>query len=173
MTQYNGRVNVLVTDVKVSEAYDPKSGAPEPALVDFRAIWDTGASASVINAKVVAALKLQPIDKQRVRTANGERLADVYLVNIYLPNRVAAPAVRVTEADIVGNEDVLIGMDIIGVGDFAVTHADGKTCMSFRIPSLKRIDYVAEASSNKPALSPDEARQLRNKRKRERREGRR
>jgi hypothetical protein len=41
----------------------------------------------------------------------------------------------------VADADVLIGMDIIGEGDFAVTHQDGKTTFSFRVPSLKTIDF--------------------------------
>ena len=41
-----------------------------------------------------------------------------------------------------GNFDVLIGMDIIGSGDFAITNHKGKTVFSFRIPSIGRIDFV-------------------------------
>ena len=40
--------------------------------------------------------------------------------------------------------DILIGMDIIGVGDFAVTNRDGKTKFSFRLPSRADIDFVVE-----------------------------
>ena len=39
---------------------------------------------------------------------------------------------------------VLIGMDVIGMGDFAVSNFGDKTVFSFRIPSDKRTDYVAE-----------------------------
>ena len=35
-------------------------------------------------------------------------------------------------------------MDIIGVGDFAVTNRDGKTKFSFRLPSRADIDFVVE-----------------------------
>ena len=40
--------------------------------------------------------------------------------------------------------DILIGMQIISKGDFAITNYDGKMCMTFRVPSIKREDYVAE-----------------------------
>ena len=50
---------------------------------------------------------------------------------------------RVTDGNILGT-DVLIGMDIINTGDFAVTNVDGKTCMSFQMPSIRRIDFVKE-----------------------------
>ena len=37
--------------------------------------------------------------------------------------------------------DVLIGMDIISMGDFAVSNFDGKTQFSFRIPSQEHVEY--------------------------------
>ena len=37
-----------------------------------------------------------------------------------------------------------IGMDIINAGDFVITNVEGKTCMSFQIPSVRRIDFVKE-----------------------------
>ena len=40
--------------------------------------------------------------------------------------------------------DVLIGMDIINRGDFAVTNQNRKTKFSFRFPSIGDIDFVEE-----------------------------
>ena len=40
--------------------------------------------------------------------------------------------------------DVLIGMDIISRGDFAITHPGGRTKFSFRVPSQADIDFVEE-----------------------------
>ena len=49
--------------------------------------------------------------------------------------------------------DVVIGMDIITRGDFAVTNLDGKTTFSFRIPSLADIDFVQDDNAaNQKAL---------------------
>ena len=36
---------------------------------------------------------------------------------------------------------MLIGMDIITLGDFAITNLNGQTVMSFRLPSSGRIDF--------------------------------
>lgn len=33
-------------------------------------------------------------------------------------------------------------MDIISQGDFAVTHSDGKTTFTFRLPSVDKLDFV-------------------------------
>ncbi len=39
---------------------------------------------------------------------------------------------------------VLIGMDVMNLGDFAVTNHGGKTMFTFRTPSQKHIDFVAD-----------------------------
>ena len=52
-----------------------------------------------------------------------------------------------TDSDI-GDQGLgmLIGMNVITIGDFSVSNVDKKTVFSFRIPSVKRIDYVKEAA---------------------------
>ena len=46
-----------------------------------------------------------------------------------------------------GEADVLVGMDIINTGDFAVTNLGGITKFSFRFPSLEHIDFVEQEES--------------------------
>jgi hypothetical protein len=166
--QYPGRVRQLVLPINLSEAYDPRSGLPAPSVMPFQSVWDTGASACAISSKVIASLNLKPTGKTMVQTAGGQGLANTYLINLYLPNDVVFLGVRVAEAQLVGNEDILIGMDIIGNGDFSVTNFDRKTCMSFRLPSLKRIDYVPETNKKIAFENPQARRKLRNRRKRDR-----
>ena len=76
--------------------------------------------------------------------AGGVSQVPTYLVNIYLPNGVGVEGVRVIEAVLSGDTEVLIGMDIISHGDFSLTHVNRESCFSFRIPSIKQIDYVEE-----------------------------
>ena len=73
--QSDGVARVLSSTVGLSEAFSPESGDPTPDVIAFDGVWDTGASGSVITPQVVSALNLQPIDEQKVQTANGERLA--------------------------------------------------------------------------------------------------
>jgi preprotein translocase subunit SecA len=49
---------------------------------------------------------------------------------------------------------MLIGMDIIARGDFAVTNYDGKTVFSFRMPSVEQIDFVEQLRKGQPARVP-------------------
>ena len=92
-------------------------------------------------------------------------LADVFLVNIVLPNKVGFPELTVTAGKLYG-ADVLIGMDIIGKGDFAVTHPNGNTKFSFRMPSQADIDFVKEGRLDKLTgrASPSQSTRDRNRR---------
>ncbi len=63
--------------------------------------------------------------------------------NLRLPNQVVVMGIPVARGSF-GDADVLIGMDVITKGDFAVSNWDGKTSFSFRVPSLGEIDFVKE-----------------------------
>lgn len=149
-----GLARILTSDVRVCT---PSIATGARQTLPFRAIWDTGASASVISPKVAADLKLAPTSMTQVRTAKGLRDSNVYLVDIELPNNVRVQNLQVTDGDII-DFDVLIGMDIIGMGDFSVTNANGITTMSFRIPSIREIDYVEEAKHPPPTGTRNERR---------------
>lgn len=45
--------------------------------------------------------------------------------------------------------DMLIGMDIISQGDFALTNRDGRTVFSFQIPSTHLYDFVKQDAATK------------------------
>ena len=151
-TKYNGIARVLWNEVYIAQVISfssaPESQSPEKSgAKKFNAIWDTGATNTVITQKVVSDCGLKPIGMTKVQTAKGESISPVYFASIFLPNKVVIPQLRVTEGIIAGDAEVLIGMDIISHGDFAVTNKDGKTIFSFRLPSIERIDFVEQAQS--------------------------
>lgn len=152
----SGLINQLVTPCHVSAPFNPLHKQPPPTLHGFKALWDTGASGSVISQEVINKLGIKPVGKKRVFHVDGESVVDQYIVNIFLPNGVAFAFVNVTHAKLSGF-DLLIGMDIIATGDFAVTNFGGKTCFSFRHPSSEVIDFVkpkAESSEVRPLETP-------------------
>ena len=148
--RYNGLTSILFTRIFITEAFDPSNQTVRPDLREYKCIWDTGATNSVITSKVITDLRLQPTGKALCHHAGGQTLQNTYLVAIKLPNEVGFPSVKVTEGKVPGF-DVLIGMDIIGVGDFAVTKEDGKTVLSCQYPSVKTIDFVKRIQAGKPA----------------------
>jgi len=93
---------------------------------------------------VVDECQLVPIDVTTVLGIGGLQVSEVYLVNIALPNGMVFPEISVTKSEDLGDYDVLIGMDIINAGDFAVTNPGGHTQFTFRVPSQANINFVAE-----------------------------
>ena len=156
-SRYNVRVRVLLNWVSVCLPVTSEEAKTEKVeLKEYIAIWDTGATHSAITKKVVEELGLKPTGIVEVRYGSGKALTNTYLVNISLPNRVMVDQVRVTEVQLIPDDNVsdnqqpqlLIGMDIIGFGDFAVTNADEKTTFSFRIPSIEEIDFIPDAEES-------------------------
>lgn len=112
-----GILRVLQTTCGVCKAFNPLAGGQHPEITPFKGLWDTGATGTVISNKVVEKLGLKPIGKSKVFHANGESIVNVYAINLFLPNQVAFPFVTVTEGVLAGI-DLLIGMDVITMGDF-------------------------------------------------------
>lgn len=109
------------------------------------ALWDTGATGTCISYEVVKHLGLKPTGKKNIQTPSGKKEVFTYLVSVTLPNDVVIPDVEVCDSTI-GDQGIgmLIGMDIITRGDFAVSNYEGKTVYSFRVPSITITDYVLQ-----------------------------
>ena len=103
---------------------------------------DTGATGTCISKGLVQKLGLVPTGMIKVHTPSGVGLMNKYMVNLILNNEVRISNVTVMDSEI-GNQgiDVLIGMDIITMGDFAVSNYVGRTQFSFRFPSQEHIEY--------------------------------
>ena len=68
----------------------------------------------------------------------------VYVADIALPNSIRIIGLPVTLVDLGADIDILVGMDIISMGDFAITSPDGKTKFSFKYPASADIDFARE-----------------------------
>lgn len=106
------------------------------------AIWDTGAPETTISEDLARELELTPCATGRTGTIAGETEITYYRADILLPSGIALYGWRVASSKYLSMNRVLIGMDIIGMGDFAVTNIGGETVLSFRVPSDKVIDFT-------------------------------
>ena len=146
--RYHRRVDELVTPCGVSRVLDVEDlDEPRSRLQSFTAVWDTGATHSVISLSVVDACGLELSGFTRVYQVQDSYRAATYIVNIELPNGLVVPDIRVAASSMLGAEDVLIGMDIIGYGDFAISHTNGNTKFTFRYPSTADIDFTANSDT--------------------------
>ena len=150
-----GRAGQIISELSVCAAFDPKAPpSPLPKQVSTKALWDTGASKSVISQDLVKALGLTASGATNVSHAGGTSISPTYVVNFYLPNGVGMLGVIATEFPGHINFGAIIGMDVITFGDFAITNVSGRTCMSFRTPSLTTIDYVGGQFAGTPRNAP-------------------
>ncbi len=126
----------------------------------YQAIWDTGATNTVVTSKVTTECDLPHIDFCEVHGVSGIVRTKVYLAAIILPNSVGIYPVRVTEGNLPGgdNGDVLIGMDIINLGDFSITNFNNKTVFSFRVPSRCHVDFVQQHLEHSKMRKPSKKR---------------
>ena len=147
-----GRLRVLHTKVHVANPLAAKPGGLFRFDREYSGIWDTGATSTVITQCVVDDLGLKPISMTSVSTASGKTQAEVYVITLRLPNSVVIKDLPVTKGDLGESpHHMLIGMDVIGQGDFAVTNCQGKTMFSFRMPSQEQLDFCKPAHKTLPA----------------------
>lgn len=137
--EYGGISRSLITPVRVESARNGQGA------VDIKALWDTGASFSLINREAALKLNLRHVSKIILSTPSDKNFSsNVYLINLYLPNQTMFRDLKVAEG-VLNGCDMLIGMDVITCGDFAVSNFGGKTTFTFRMPSLMKFDFSRES----------------------------
>ncbi|HVR72523.1 MAG TPA: SEC-C metal-binding domain-containing protein [Vicinamibacteria bacterium] len=115
--------------------------------MNAKALWDTGASKSVISGALARALAVAPVGSAKINHAGGISQSPTYLLNFGLPHRVLIAGILACEFQEAPNGfNAIVGMDVICSGDFAITNVGGRSCVSFRTPSCETIDYVVEAN---------------------------
>ncbi len=153
--EYGGISNVIPTPVKITPQYNASIGpirVGENMQLDsspsdpneFIALWDTGATSTCVTPNVLASVQLPQVGIRQCGDPSGVRNRRVFLGCLYLPNQVYFDRIELIEVDQIAGADMLIGMDIISLGDFAITGSQGKTVFSYQYPSQERIDFVQQ-----------------------------
>lgn len=141
--EFGARALEIATSAKVSKAYNAARlpGVSHPPYEQIKAVWDTGAMSSVITPALAQKLGLKSLGLVKMQHANGVSMVNTYMINLLLPNKIEIHTLYVMEGAMT-DTDLLIGMDIITMCDFAITNRDGKTVFSFDIPSSRITDYT-------------------------------
>jgi len=107
------------------------------------ALVDTGATGSCISNRFAAGAQLKPLKMNTVIGAHGIAIVPVYRIDVLLPNGILFTNMEVAEFIGNNNFDFIIGMNILRMGDMALSNAKGKTIFSFRIPPAEEpIDFM-------------------------------
>ena len=136
----------LSCDVELGEAFslDKVTTIPSPYPHKLKAVWDTGAMVTGITRKLALDLGLDKIGERLSHGVTGCEVCNHFLVSLYLPGNIVIPALEI--GDCGGNIgcDILIGMDVIQLGDFACTNYMGNTTFTFRVPSVECINFTSQ-----------------------------
>jgi predicted aspartyl protease len=145
--KYNGYSRDLTLPVKIKLR-------GTDGFFETQGIIDTGATASVISENIAVQLNAIPQTYTKVHTASEQNvITPLYEADIEICQQVNITGLTVTSGALLYGSECLIGMDILSQGYLAVTNFNGKTCVSFRIPSVQCIDFVESAKASKPIVS--------------------
>lgn len=98
VTSKRGLLRVLISECRACAAFDPTKtpSSKQPKYKTFKAIWDTGATHSVITQAVVDECGLKATGMKEVHGVLSTDVAETFLVNLLLPNAVQVVGVDVT-----------------------------------------------------------------------------
>jgi hypothetical protein len=142
----NGLLETIISPVSICQGQHMTEffGAGKKQ-VDVKALWDTGSSTSSISKRLAKHLAFISIEVCEVAGIHGIDISNVYIADILLPNSVVMHNIYVTEFFDNDAFDVIIGMDIITQGDFAISNETNNTTVSFRIPpGHPAIDFMQQ-----------------------------
>ena len=132
----------LVSLVRIGRPF-ASSDVPEPPFPTvLQAIWDTGAMHSCISAHVADGFGLDQLNVTKIAGVTGTQECRSFLISLHLNDTLCIPELEVTDIPSEIGCDVIIGMDVIAMGDFAVSNVQ-QTVFTFRMPSLEVFDFSA------------------------------
>jgi len=143
---YDEIVDELITPAGILQA-SMEAGPANAVPINAMALWDTGAVGTCIQPQLKDRLNLRLHNTSRqLIGVGGNVTAYIALVNIYVTHSMIIQDHPVHIVEFPGNADILIGMDIIGMGDFVVCNADNTTSFSFVMPPFPdRINLADKA----------------------------
>jgi predicted aspartyl protease len=116
----------------------------ESHKAEIKALWDTGANGCCISRRIASNLSMTPYMNQEVTTFHGTSTAPVFAIDVILPDGKSIVTVPATAFNATREYDVIIGMDIITMGDMSLKHYQGKEMFLFSLlGNSQSLDYSA------------------------------
>ena len=143
---FPGLIRSIITPARVMNLSSEKK-------LKVRALWDTGATNTMISKKIATTLALKKTGEISVRSFAGEKSVSEYYLRLLLSGGFAKD-LQVLELSEIKEADILIGMDIIGYGDFLFTlkreHNISRAKIYFMSPSKGLIVPPHKRSTRQP-----------------------
>lgn len=130
-----------VSDIYVSKPIGAGVLLLPDSAIKCRGKWDTGCNMTCITEDLATQLNLPRCRPMEIKTPHGTTsYTTTVVVALKLPNGQIRQSVEVCVAKMV-DADMLIGMDLITQGDFALSRNQyGEVIMSICMPPLMSID---------------------------------
>jgi hypothetical protein len=148
--EYERLTNEISTPVRLEPVYTTDKSLLG-TQTEIEALWDTGAAMTCVKPSLRDRLKLRQselVEPIIMSGIGGDIEAEGTLVSIWLAPNFGIELCPVYIADFPGDEELLIGMDIITMGDFAICNVNGKTSFSFAVPPFPdRINLANKADT--------------------------
>lgn len=131
----------------VSPLYVGSPDSGNPVGVKVKAVWDTGASLTVVSSRLASMLCLPSLGRTKALGAFGSSAScDKSRARLAVVLGSESIVIDVMVADMPHSDpdcDILLGLDFITLGDFALTFDGGQLMMSFTYPPLDiPVDYT-------------------------------
>jgi predicted aspartyl protease len=139
----SGLSSRLASRCVVTGVFNPRLRGVVYESREVCALWDTGATHTAISESLALELGLPLTGRTTTGTAGGDVVAGCYTVNLTLPGGIELLNLPVLGLALPSSE-MLIGMDVITLGDLAVNQSDGNTRFTFQLPSTHNTDYDIE-----------------------------
>jgi hypothetical protein len=107
-----------------------------------KALWDTGATISAITPKLVKELNFIPAGTMAISGITGSLDVEFVLTTIQLPAGILRKNIKMAVCDFSQDINIILGMDIITLGDFELLHGSNKTIFSFSSPPSAKIKLM-------------------------------
>jgi len=121
---HRGLANKIVSQAVITSVDSGKS-------IAVSAIWDTGATTSLVNDKIVKSLQLKEIGVAQVKHVAGATAFPIHLAAIEIQGGMKISEHRLVSFPSIHAFDMIIGMDIIALGKFCIENKGGNTVFSF------------------------------------------
>ena len=106
------------------------------------ALWDTGATISAITPKLVNELNFIPAGTVAICGITGSMDVEFILASIQLPGGLLRQNIKMAVCDFSQDINIILGMDIITLGDFELLHGNNQTIFSFTAPSSAKLKLI-------------------------------
>jgi hypothetical protein len=124
-----GDIKQIISSVEVVSLTAP------PRCKKYTGVWDTGATMTMITPKIFSELGLAQVNKTFVRGVHGEgKWVPVTSITLILEDKIRIKDVRVAVSEI-PDLDMLIGFDVIKLGEFSIKNIGGKALFTFAYSS--------------------------------------